>query len=96
MNLDRRVRELERQMGATAITLRMPDGSTRVVSSRRLLHMVSEASSGGALPADTAAVLDSVSDNCRESGCGRMIEVIKALAEGEAQLAELAALDASE
>jgi hypothetical protein len=101
MNLEKRLRELERTMGATAITLRMPDGSTRVVSSRRLLHMVSEFSSSGALPADTAAVLDSVSDNCLESGCGRMIEVIKALAAGAAQMAELdsaqiAALDATE
>jgi hypothetical protein len=80
-------------MGATAITLWMRDGSTRVVSSRRLLHMVSEFSSSGALSADTAAVLDSVSDNCLASGNGRMIEVIKVMAAGAAQLA---ALDASE
>jgi hypothetical protein len=99
--LDWRLRQLERKMGATAITLQMADGSTRVVSSRRLLYMVSEASSSGALPADTAAALDSVSDNCLERGHGRIIEAIKALAAGAAQLAEsdpaqIAALDASE
>jgi hypothetical protein len=101
MNLDKRLRELERQMGLTAITLRMPDGSTRVVSSRRLLHMVSEAADGGVLPADTAAVIDPISDNSRESGHGRMIEAVKALAAGAPQIAELdptrlAAFDASE
>jgi hypothetical protein len=50
---------------------------------------------------DTRAVLDSVSDDCRESGHDRMIEGVKALAAGAAQLAELdsaqiAALDATE
>jgi hypothetical protein len=58
--------------------------------------MVSEFASSGALSADTAAVLDSVSNNCLECGHGRMIEVIKVMAAGAAQLAELAALDASE
>jgi hypothetical protein len=99
-SLERRLAELERRLGAHRITLWMSDGTTRMVSSRRLLGMVGEVSAG-AVKDDTRAVLDSVSDNCLESGCGRMIEAIKALAAGAAQLAELdsarlTALDASE
>jgi hypothetical protein len=98
--LERRLAELERRLGAHKITLWMLDGTTRMVSSRRLLAMVGEADAG-AMKDDTRAVLDSVSDNCLESGNGRMIEAIKALAVGAAQLAtldaaQLAALDASE
>ena len=99
-SLERRLAELERRLGAHRITLWMSDGTTRMVSSRRLLGMVGEVGAG-AMKDDTKAVLDSVSDNCLESGCGRMIEVIKALAAGAAQMAELdsaqiAALDATE
>jgi hypothetical protein len=62
--------------------------------------MVGEAGPG-VMKDDTRAVLDSVSDNCLESGYGRMIEAIKALDVGAAQLAEMdpaqiAQLDASE
>jgi hypothetical protein len=95
-----RVLELERRLGAHKITLWMADATTRVVPSRRLLGMVGEAGTS-AMKDDTRAVLDSVSDDCRESGHDRMIEGVKALAAGAAQLAELdsaqiAALDATE
>ena len=98
--LERRVAELERRLGAHSATLWMADGTTRMVSSRRLLGMVGEAGAA-AMKDDTRAVLDSVSDNCWESGNGHMIEAIKVLAAGAAQLAELdpvrlTALDASE
>lgn len=87
-NLVRRLAELERRLGAHSITVWMADGTTYMVSSRRLLDMVGEAGAD-AMKDDTRAVLDSVSDNCLESGCGRMIEAIKAMAVGAAQLAEL-------
>jgi len=92
--------ELERTLGSNNIILWMADGTTRTVSSRRLLSMVGE-TDAGVMQDDTRAVLDSVSDNCVETGNGRMIEAIKALAAGAAQLAELdteqlAMLDASE
>jgi hypothetical protein len=93
--LERRLAELERTLGADKITLWMADGTTRMVSSRRLLAMVGE-TGRGPIKDDTRAVLDSVSDDCMASGNGRLIECIKALAAGEAQVAELAALDASE
>jgi hypothetical protein len=95
--LERRLAELERTLGAHKITLWMSDGSTRMVSSRRLLDMVGE-TDAGVMRDDTRAVLDSVSDNCLERGHGHMIEVIKVLAGGAAELdsAQLAALDASE
>jgi len=78
----------------------MADGTTRMVSSRRLLGMVGEAGTA-AMKDDTRAVLASVSDDCLKMGSGYMVQAIKALAAGAAQLAELdpaqlAALDASE
>ena len=87
-NLVQRLAELERRGGAHNITLRMADGTIRMVSGRRLLGMVGEAG-GDAMKDDMRAVLDSVSDDCVETGHGRMIEVIKVMAAGAAQLAEL-------
>jgi hypothetical protein len=100
MDLKRRVEELERTIGENNIRLVMPDGSVRLVQAARLLEMGAEAARGAALPADTQAVLDSVADDCLESGNGRMIEAIKAVAAGAdlagLSVAELARLDASE
>jgi len=91
---------LERRLGAHKITLWMADGTTRMVSSRRLLGMAGE-TDADAMKDDTRAVLDSISDDCWESANGRMIEAVKAMAAGAAQLAELdparlTALDASD
>jgi hypothetical protein len=81
--LERRLGELERGIGANKITLLMADGTTRMVSSWRLLGMFGEAAASD-MKDDTGAVLDSVSDNCLETGNGRMIEAIKVLAAGAA------------
>ena len=72
-------------MGETAISLTMADGSTKTVISRRWLDMLQELGQG-IVAEDTKAVLDSVSDNCLETGNGRMTEVIKVAAFGAAQV----------
>jgi hypothetical protein len=92
--------ELERRLGAHKITLWMADGTTHMVSSRRLLGMVGAADASD-MKDDTRAVLESVADNCWETGNGHMIEAIKVLAAGAAQLAaldpaRLTVLDASD
>jgi len=100
MNLKRRVAELERNMGQTAITLRMADGSTRQVQAGRLFEMLGECGQG-VIKQDLQDVIASVSDNEFEMAGGRLIEVVKAFAVGEVQMAALtperaAALDRGE
>jgi hypothetical protein len=61
------------------VTLWMTNGSTRRVRVRRLVQMIAEIVSGGPIGPDTRAVIDSVRDNCRAIGEGRLPELLKAL-----------------
>jgi hypothetical protein len=92
-NLSARVRALEQHFGGDDVRLCMADGSRRTVSSKRWLDMLQELGQG-IVAEDTKAVLDSVSDNCLETGNGRMTEVIKVAAFGAAQVE--AGLDSAE
>ena len=93
MNLERRVTELEQTRGGDVITLKMLDGGTRRINSKRLLSMVCEVGRGE-IKADTQLVLDSVSDDCSETGNGYMTQVIRIAAGGAAQVE--AELDSAE
>jgi hypothetical protein len=74
----------------------MRDGSVRTVSSKRLLSMVCEVGRGE-IKADTQLVLDSVSDDCAETGNGRMTEAIRIAAFGRVQVeAELDSAEGTE
>jgi nitrous oxidase accessory protein NosD len=80
-----RVEALERHFSGGDITLVMPDRTIRTISSRRWLDILAELGQG-ILAEDTKAVIDSVADNCFETGNGRMTEVIKVMAFGAAQV----------
>jgi hypothetical protein len=100
MNTDKRLRELERRMVGNPITLVMRDGTRKLVTVHDWPELFHEMNQGRISPT-VQAIQDSVSDNCFESGNGRMTEVVRAFAEGEKQFAamspeELAALDRGE
>lgn len=81
--LVQRLDELEQNLGESSMTLFMPDGSERVISTRRWFEMMDELRAGVIKP-DTRSVLDSVGDDGSE---GKMREVIQCLAVGQAQIA---------
>lgn len=81
-NKTARLEAIEAHLAGGDVRLTMPDGSVRTVSSRRWLDMMRELGQG-IVAEDTKAVIDSVSDNCLETGNGRMTEVIKVMAYAE-------------
>ena len=79
MDLKKRLETIETKFSNAEVTLWMTNGSTRRVRVRRLVQMIAEIVIGGALGADTRAVIDSVRDNCRAVGEGRLPELLKVL-----------------
>jgi|SRR6185312_410931 len=77
--LDTRVKKLERRLLSAVIDLTMPDGSVQQVNSNRLLLMFTEATVG-IVKSDTALVIESVSDNGAQKGCGEMCNLIRMMA----------------
>ena len=76
MKLSKLIELLERKLSDSEVTLWMANGSRRTVRTRRLIRMIAEILSGS-IAADTQAVIDSVDDNCREVGEGRLPEVVQ-------------------
>ena len=85
MKLAKRLELLENKFSSAEITLWMANGSTRRVRARRLIQMIPEIMSGGALGPDTTAVLASVRDNCKAVGEGHLPELLKVLYAGRGE-----------
>jgi hypothetical protein len=79
LKLVKRLEVLENKFSNAEITLWMANGSTRRVRARRFIQMIPEIMSGGPLGSDTKAVIDSVRDNCKAVGEGRLPELLKVL-----------------
>jgi hypothetical protein len=88
MKLSKRIELLERKLSDSEVTLRMANGSKRTVRTRRLIRMIGEILSGS-IAADTQAVIDSVDDNCREVGEGRLPEVLKTIYASRTEVAKI-------
>jgi hypothetical protein len=79
MDIKKRLETIEAKFSNAEVTLWMASGSTRRVRVRRLVQMIAEIVIGGPIGGDTRAVIDSVRDNCRAVGEGRLPELLKAL-----------------
>ena len=88
MKLSKRIELLERKLSDSEVTLWMANGSRRTVRTKRLIRMIAEILSGS-IAADTQAVIDSVDDNCREVGEGRLPEVLKAIYASRTEVAKI-------
>jgi hypothetical protein len=72
MNLRKRLQALEPDFSDGEVTLWLAAGSTQRVRLRRLLQMIPEIVLREPLRVDTQAVIDSVRDNCKAMGEGRL------------------------
>jgi hypothetical protein len=88
VKLSKRIELLEHQFSDSDVTLWMANGSRRTVRTRRLIRMIGEILSGS-IAADTQAVIESVDDNCREVGEGRLPEVLKAIYASRAEVVKI-------
>jgi hypothetical protein len=79
MKFVKRLELLQKKFSSAEITFWMANGSVRRVRARRLIQMIPEVMRGGPMRPDTTAVIDSVCDNCKAAGQGRLPELIKVL-----------------
>ena len=97
MNINSRLKSLEKVLSVGFITLEMPNGRTKKIRGKRILDMLTEMAQG-IIKEDTQAVIDSVTDDCPATGNGHLTEVIKVWHAGNQLVSpeEAARLDVSE